>query len=728
MAQHPSLIFTAEEVKQIREEYQNVPLFRAEVEKASTRVLTAIETGIDVPVPKDMAGGYTHEQHKQNWIHMQLAGILYQITEEDRYAAYVREMLLTYAELYPTLGLHPTQQSYSTGKIFWQCLNDANWLVYTSQAYDCIYDFLSKDERKLLETTLFRPMAHFLSVENPQFFNRIHNHSTWACAAVGMIGLVMEDEILMERALYGLPDSLAPSSSEDNDGGLIQGKGSGQKGFLAQLDRAFSPDGFFTEGPYYLRYALSPYLLFATGLENSAEGIDVFAYRDTLLKKAIYSLLNQTDARGWVLPINDAQKGMSWYAPSIVSAVDIAYLHYGQDPDLLHIAQQQQQVTLDLAGLQVARDLALGKDVPWQRESVFYTDGSDGSQGGLSVLRGGSAPTYQLTLALKYSAHGGGHGHFDRLSYSLYNVRGEVIQDYGAARWVNIEQKGGGRYLPENQTWGKQTVAHNTVVVDQHSQNQGQVRLADEHAPFQQFVVQSESGWQAVSVADTLSYPGCKQSRTMIMVQDSLWEYPMIVDLFRISSEDTHSYDLPFWYQGHFLDATGVKQIANEGRIILGSSDGYQHLWQESQAVSSDPTLQFSWFDGQTFTSVTTLTQPGQDSLMWVRIGAHDPNFNLRQDPGVLIRKEGTHTFFFSVIEHHGGYDPAIEIPLDPYSRIKELRLLRDDATYTVAEIREKTGRAHLILMANQDLSQQAAHSLMIEGNRYEWIGPITVN
>ena len=50
--------------------------------------------------------------------------------------------------MYPTLPVHPKTRSYARGKLFWQCLNDSNWLVYTSQAYDCIYDFLSEEERQ----------------------------------------------------------------------------------------------------------------------------------------------------------------------------------------------------------------------------------------------------------------------------------------------------------------------------------------------------------------------------------------------------------------------------------------------------------------------------------------------------------------------------------------------------------------------------------------------------
>src|SRR3546814_3226669 len=62
-----------------------------------------------------------------------------------------------------------------------------------------------------------------------------------------------------------------------------------------------------------------------------------------------------------------------------------------------------------------------------------------------------------------------GHGHFDRLGWFYYDETGAVVTDYGAARFLNVEAKHGGRYLPENDSWASATIAHNTLVVDEQS-------------------------------------------------------------------------------------------------------------------------------------------------------------------------------------------------------------------------------------------------------------------
>ena len=331
--EHPSLILTKKGVKDIKANLGGINLFDKTLAETKKEIDEEIENGIEVPIPKDYSGGYTHERHKRNYIMMQKAGVLYQILDDKKYANYVKDMLMQYVKVYPTLSIHPKPRSYARGKIFWQCLNDSNWLVYVSQAYDCIYNFLTEDERNTLETNLFRPFADFISKENPQFFNRVHNHSTWGNVAVGMIALVMDDDSLLQRALYGAKDVHLDPDMKDNDGGYINKNG--KMGFFANLDEPFSPDGYFTEGPYYHRYASYPFLIFAQALQNKKPKLKIFQYKDNVLTKSITALINLSDADGEFFMLNDAQKGMSYYSRSLVSAVDIAYHYGGNNPELL---------------------------------------------------------------------------------------------------------------------------------------------------------------------------------------------------------------------------------------------------------------------------------------------------------------------------------------------------------------------------------------------------------
>ena len=701
---------------------QQSPLFDTTLSQARAEVDAEIASGIDVPIPKDMAGGYTHERHKQNFFLLQKAGALYQLTQEEKYADYVRDMLMAYAELFPTLGLHPTNQSYATGKIFWQCLNDANWLVYASQAYEAVFSRLKVEERDRLETDLFRPFARWLSIENPQFFNRIHNHSTWGNAAVGMIALVMKDEELLQWALYGLPHDNISEDAVDNDGGYIKIEGERKAGFLAQLDHAFSPDGYFTEGPYYLRYAIYPYLIFAQSLQKHKPDLGIFAYRDSVLKKAVYGLLQQTDPQGQFFPINDAQKGMSWNARELVLAVDMMYALDGQNPMLLDIAEKQGRVLLNEAGLLVAKDLAVGKAKPFVHQSIEYSDGPDGQSGGIGILRGQTSGEDHC-LVMKYAAHGMGHGHFDRLSWSFYDESGEIIQDYGAARWVNIDQKGGGRYLPENKSWAKQTIAHNTVIVDETTQFEGKVKIADATAPERYYFEAAQASVRLVSAKENQANPGVKLHRAMILLEDESFSHPLVIDLFQVSAMEAHQYDLPWWFQGHLLTANFSYKASSSRQTSMGSSNGYQHLWREATGKPTGDIAQISWIGQGKFFSLTSATQAG-DSLIFVRLGANDPNFNLRHDPAFLLRRANTSsTCFISVLESHGSYNPVEEIPRQPFGSIKEIRILHQSEAYTICDFSTFAGKSWTLMFSHLNANPTEQHEVLVEGNLFQWTG-----
>ena len=123
--QHPKLILTAKGVKDIRARLGSIPIFDNSLQKVKEEVDAEIALGIKTPIPKDYSGGYTHSRHKQNWFILQKAGVLYQILNDEKYAKYVKDILMQYEAMYKTLPLHPKTRSYARGKLFWQCLNDS---------------------------------------------------------------------------------------------------------------------------------------------------------------------------------------------------------------------------------------------------------------------------------------------------------------------------------------------------------------------------------------------------------------------------------------------------------------------------------------------------------------------------------------------------------------------------------------------------------------------------
>ncbi len=715
-AEHPSLALTKAGVAEIRAVLGTVPLFDKTVEAVRQEVDAEIEQGIDVPIPKDFSGGYTHERHKQNFFVMQKAGALFQIVDDEKYAIYIRDMLFQYEAMYKDLPLHPQERSYARGKLFWQCLNDSNWLLYVSQAYDAIYDWLPASERQTLEDNLFRPFADFISVGNPQFFNRIHNHSTWGSAAVGMIGLVMDDDELVNRALYGIAADGLDAAAKDDDGGFIRTEGQ-RAGFLANLEEPFSPDGYYTEGPYYQRYAMSPFLVFSQALQNAKPELEVFRHKDGVLLKAVTALLNLSDADGEFFPLNDAQKGMSYFSRELVSAVDIAYHTGGRNPELLSIAEEQGQVMLDDSGISVALAVRDGKAQPFSKKSVNLRDGSAGDEGGVAVLRSDG-----IELVFKYAAQGLSHGHYDKLSFSLYEQGDEVLQDYGLARFVNIEQKGGGNYLQENTSWAKQTIAHNTLTLDETSHFEGKYEIGSQHHSELQFYDDTASDIQIASATESNAYPGTTLRRTMALIRRDDFEKPILLDIFKAATGRVHQYDLPFYFLGQLIDVN-FDYAMPPMLSPLGEKHGYQHLYLEGKGSPGEESPRMTWLNAGRFYSVTSIAE-STDELLFARIGANDPDFNLRRDPAFMLRRpEAESTVFVTAVESHGSYSPVSELTINSRSSIAELRVSYDGHDYTAVTIEGASGSRSVLIIAS-DASSARRHRLSVERQSFRWRGP----
>lgn len=676
---------------------ESAPLFARELAAARKSVDAAIRAGIDVPVPKDRGGGPTHERHKAYYKLIQQAGTLYRLTGERRYADYVRDLLLAYAKLYPTLANHPAASNQVPGRLFWQSLNDSVWLVHAIQGYDAVRADLTPAERKTIDEQVFRRMTAFLTGE-PKTFDRIHNHSTWANAGVGMTGYVLRDPVLVEQALKGSDRS-------------------GKVGFLRQLDELFSPDGYYAEGPYYQRYALQPFVVFAQAIQANEPGRKIFAYRDGIVLKAIRTAI-QTTYGGTFFPINDAMPDKSLRTEELYQGVAIGYAAT-RDPGLLGIAKWQNKVALSPEGFAVARDIAAGRAKPFAFASTLLRDGPQGHDGALAILRSGPQETAQVVVA-KNTAQGMGHGHFDKLNWLLYDNGQAVVTDYGAARFLNIEAKDGGRYLPENDSWAMQSVAHNTLIVNETSHFDAKLAPAEKVAPVQ-LAFQGE-GPARYSIGEMAgAYPGITFRRALVQI-DMGKGAPLVLDLLSVKNAGKATYDLPLHFAGHIID-TDVKLASNvTTRPVLGKGNGYQHLWVDAAGPLANGQGRVTWINQGRFYSYRMATQGAQ--LIVAESGANDPRFNLRREPVLIQRLSGAgDAAFLSLLEPHGRYDAATETTTGSRSGVTGLTMTETGGA-RVATITLTGGRSILIAIAT-DTTSGKAHSVTVNGRKLDWTGPV---
>ncbi|MFT4092840.1 MAG: heparinase II/III family protein [Niabella sp.] len=655
---HPGIMITREQVPALRTGIDQYPLLKRSYQEIKESADAAIAQPVSVPEPKDGGGGITHEQHKKNYTSILNCGIVYQLTGNKKYAGYVKDLLLQYASKYESWPLHPARKNdKESGRIFWQSLNDFVWQVYTIQGYDLVYDAIDQKDREVIENHLFLPILQFFTGHCAYIFNSIHNHGTWCLAAVGLTGYVLNKPEYVQMALKG-------------------SKLDGRSGYWAQLDQLFSPDGYYAEGPYYQRYALFPFLIFAKAIQNYQPQLHVFEYRNKLLAKAISSMLQCTYTNGAIFPLNDAIKDKTAETWELVYGVDIAYSDINNSNDLLDVAQQQGRVIVSDAGLKVAKAVYEKKATPFKYISEWLSDGADGKAGGLGILRDGPN-TDQQCVVLKATTQGMGHGHFDRLNLLYYDNGTEVFSDYGAARFLNIESKGGGGYLPENNSWAKQTVAHNTLVVDRVSDFKSDLDQAQAKHP-ELVYFNAKPGLQVMSAEEKNAYEGVVLNRVTALITIPELKKPLLLDVFTALSNGAHQYDLPFWYNGQLVDASfQFKAFAGELKP-MGDQFGYQHLWLNATTVLDKKAGYVTFLNKNRFYT-THFTSEEPLTVNFVTTGANDPAMNLTTSRAFMLsRKSVGNTTLVSITETHGMTDPVYETVVGAVPAVSGVALVND--------------------------------------------------
>ena len=704
---HPIAFSTAADIALVKKNISVNPLIKQSFEEIKTSVDAVLGKDIDVPVPKDAGGGYTHDKHKDNYNLMFNGGMLYQLTGDVKYAKLVKDLFFKYAVLNPTLKNHPQATSTSPGRIFWQALNDANWLVYAGLAFDLIHDYLTPAERAQIIAGAFKPEVDYFTKEITPWFDLIHNHAVWACAGVGIVGIATDNEDYVQMALYG--------SKKD-----------GKAGLTAHLDGLFSPNGYYNEGPYYTRYAVLPFFLFASAVNHAKPEIKIFERRNKILKQALDGALEQTNLDGGFYSYNDALKEKTFISNEIVVALNIAWEVYGANSAYLPVAKAQNRVTLSKGGLGVSQALLQNKSIPpfYPYKSVVFTDGANGNMGGVSVLRNGKDKNL-TSLIFKYSSHGLSHGHYDKLNINLYDNGNEILQDYGAARFINIEQKYGGRYLPETKSYAQQTIAHNTITVDEKSHFNGLEAVSEKHNPVPLYNKVGDYAVQASSALDTNAYQNVQLHRSIYVVAIPGATKPLVVDFFRTMSNTEHQYDLPFNYIGNVISTNFKYTTHGNAMQTLGSKNGYQHIWKEASAKVKAPFTQFTFLNNHSFYTITSHVQDSAQ-VFFTRSGANDPNFNLRREPSFITRTRAKNMLALNVVELHGNFNPISEITTNSYTKVSSIAPVVDTDLYSGAEI-VIGGKRLLVLQSNTKFDGKTAHQITINGVSYSWEGPYVV-
>ncbi|HHF2907452.1 heparinase II/III domain-containing protein [Vibrio alginolyticus] len=703
------ILLTEAEVELLRKEVGKPSLMGKSIEANRKELEAFMRLPLDVPGHGE-AGGYEHNRHKQNYTYMNLAGRLFLITQEQKYAQFVKDLLAIYAEKYLTFDFHVQKNTNPTGRLFHQILNEHCWLMFTSLAYSCVASVMTEEERTAVVERIFEPMLDMFTVKYAHDFDRIHNHGIWAVAAVGICGLAIGKPEYLEMSVYG--------QDRDDTGG-----------FLAQISQLFAPSGYYMEGPYYHRYAIRPTCVFAEVVHRHMPEVDIYNYKDKVIGNTVQAMLATAYPNGEFPALNDASRTMSITDMGVQVAVSVYSKHYGMDDNILGMAKIQNAVWMHPCGLELSQaydkaiaDREIGMPF-WP--SVELNEGPTGNNGAQGFIRMQDKTGDVSQLVMNYGQHGMGHGNFDTLGITFFNRGQEVLREYGFCRWVNVEPKFGGRYLDENKSYARQTIAHNAVTIDEQCQNGFDVDRADSVHGLPHFFKVEGTEINGMSAFANDHYPNTDMQRSVFMLNLDELEAPLLLDLYRIEGKGEHQYDYSHQYDGQIVRTNFDYQSFGELNT-LGDDFGYQHLWKVASGNVQDTAL-VSWLQNNTYYTwlgtSSSAKQNGDNEVIFTRTGANDPSFNLRSEPAFILRSKGESTLFASVLETHGYFNEEFEQSVNARGQVKDIRVVGYNAVGSIVEITTEKSLITVMISNVLGADDQTPHQVELNGKTYSWNG-----
>jgi hypothetical protein len=709
-----AVLLNSAEIAELQKEVGRDSLMGKTIATIQKDVDAFMALAYDVPGHGE-AGGYEHNRHKQNYNYMNLAGRMYLITNEKKYARFVAELLGMYADKYLQFGFHVQKNTNPTGRLFHQILNEHMWLLYASLAYSCVEKFMSVTERNHVVSNLFQPMLDMFTEKYGHDFDRIHNHGIWAVAAVGVCGLAIGKREYLDMSVFGLDNYRAGK------------KEMGEGGFLAQISKLFSPSGYYIEGPYYHRFAIRPLCVFAEVLHRHMPELDIYNFKDKVIGNTVQALLATAYPNGEFPALNDASHSMGITDMGVQVAVSLYSKHYGLDENLLGMAKIQDRVWMHACGLELSRALEKAESertigMPFW-PSVELNEGPNGDKGAQGFVRMQDETKDVFQIVMNYGQHGMGHGHFDTLGITYFNRGQEVLREYGFGRWVNIEPKFGGRYLDENKSYARQTIAHNAVTIDQTCQNYFDVDRADSVHGIPHFFSVDDPKVNGMSAFANGHYDGFGMQRSVFMLKLDGLEAPLLLDLYRLSAEDNkeHQFDYSHQYDGQII-RTNFDYNANQELDTLGEDYGYQHLWNVASGDVKGAAL-VSWLQNNSYYTWLGTSSNQEGEVIFTRTGANDPSFNIRSQPSFILRSKGQSTLFASVLETHGYFNEEFEQSVNARGQVQDVRVLAHSDVGSIVEIETISDTVTFIVANQLAATKTTEHQMDVNGKLYQWTG-----
>ncbi len=541
--------------------------------------------------------------------------VLWKLEGEERNRQSVQEILLGYADAYDGYKAYDGWRPENHGVAQFSTLDEAVWSIPLAWSFDLIRSTLSDGQQKEIVDGLLLPAAEFLMARH---FGGIHNFACWHNAAIGTIGAVTGRESLLEFAIDG------------------------QYGFHTQAREGILADGLWFEGSFsYHFYTVAALLLLAKATVNLPKwdirehpslaavlrAPVLCAYPDGSLPATndcwYFTGLNDDCCHGVPKAPAFYEIGNAWFdEPLFGQVLARAYRH----------GPRESLDALLYGATELEADPEAGLALPSvQMPASGYTILRTQPEG--EAVRSEATEQY---VFLKYGIHGGGHGHPDKLGLTVYACGERQAPDLGTP----------GYGIDLFQGWYRQTVSHNTVVLDGKSQPAGAGRSIAFRAdgPFQIADAAVRWGEEAVIGIDAPTYgvdseaPAIYDGAGMRRAVLACGDY--FVDIFLVDAGRERRIDWIFRNRGVLAPlGDGIPIVPAELK-----GDGYEYIDDLSTRPAYD-NIALNWEFGETGTKLFMAEMNGT-----VLYAGPAPGYPAEDTQDLMIRQRtASRTAFLSV-------------------------------------------------------------------------------
>lgn len=543
---HPGVMLSVQEIEAVQARVRTDPV----AEKSFTVLLAAVQAARDID-PETLQFDALNQMAED-------AAFVYAVQGEDWPFELSRKLLMAQTMRF---SYEVAQHRIPPGPF-----GHGTWVLSPLIAYDVLASELSITERNIIRERLFLKAADFFSAIS--YYD--NNFQIFLNIGKAAIGLMFEMPDLVETALN------APF------------------GLLDQLGRCILDDGNYAEGTCRYSYAVarSVAMLLRTCLRN---GIDL---RHAVLpsssaggdppypgcpggsvRKTVKLLFDAPIYRmfpgGREASLNDCSY---WVSVTQAEIWDLAWRLY-EDPQYAAVLNLIARVAPDRLEYRHAffyrnddlPNVELDRSTRQFAPRGWCVDGSSVfGEMGYAMLDGEG----ELDVFFKCGLFGGAHGHADSLNVIMATPDRMLAFDHGTIGGYGAAQRG----------YAQQTIAHNTITVDQRSQGYW---FAEDIKGFSHPVwpyhvdgpgkpmrgelldFQVRPGLRLVRGKNDNCYPGVCLDRTLMLFDD------YVLDVFWAESDDLHTYDWALYVDGDRIEAnTKLTELSTP----LGFDWGYRSL------------------------------------------------------------------------------------------------------------------------------------------------------